>query len=96
MLATSSADGQLAVWDLAVERDPEEEAALAASMNAASPEDIPAQLLFVHLSQVSPYFPGGPPFLVSLESHCRSVFLPSILHLSLLSWMQDQGSGPHA
>ncbi|BDA46580.1 hypothetical protein COCOBI_09-0320 [Coccomyxa sp. Obi] len=23
MLATSSADGQLAVWDLAVERDPE-------------------------------------------------------------------------
>jgi ribosome assembly protein RRB1 len=52
MLATSSADGQLAVWDLAVERDPEEEAALAAHMNAASPEDLPAQLLFVHLSQV--------------------------------------------
>lgn len=55
MLATSSADGQLAVWDLAVERDPEEEAALAASMNAASPEDLPAQLLFVHLSQVIAY-----------------------------------------
>ena len=35
-----------------LERDPEEEAALAASMNAASAEDLPAQLLFVHLGQV--------------------------------------------
>ncbi|BDA46578.1 hypothetical protein COCOBI_09-0300 [Coccomyxa sp. Obi] len=52
MLAAFSADGQPAVWDLAVERDPEEEAALAASMNAASPEDLPGQLLFVHLSQL--------------------------------------------
>jgi ribosome assembly protein RRB1 len=52
MLTTTSADGQLAVWDLALERDPEEEAALAASMNAASPDDLPAQLLFVHLGQV--------------------------------------------
>ncbi len=51
VLATASADGQLAVWDLALERDPEEEAALAAHMNAASPEDLPPQLLFVHLGQ---------------------------------------------
>lgn len=52
MLTTTSADGQLAVWDLALERDPEEEAALAATMDAASPDDLPAQLLFVHLGQV--------------------------------------------
>ena len=52
VLTTTSGDGQLAVWDLALERDPEEEAALAASMNAASPDDLPAQLLFVHLGQV--------------------------------------------
>ena len=52
VLTTTSGDGQLAVWDLALERDPEEEAAPAASMNAASPDDLPAQLLFVHLGQV--------------------------------------------
>ena len=57
VLTTTSADGQLAVWDLALERDPEEEAALAASMNAASPDDLPAQLLFVHLGQVSATLP---------------------------------------
>ena len=52
MLGTTSSDGQVAVWDLALERDPEEEAALAAHMNAASPDDLPPQLLFVHLGQV--------------------------------------------
>lgn len=52
MLLTTSADGQLAVWDLALERDPEEEAALAVSIIAASPDDLPPQLLFVHLGQV--------------------------------------------
>ena len=52
MLSTTSAEGQLALWDLALERDPEEEAALAAHMNAATPDDLPAQLLFVHLQQV--------------------------------------------
>ena len=52
VLTTTSGDGQLVVWDLALERDPEEEAALVASMNAASPDELPAQLLFVHLGQV--------------------------------------------
>lgn len=52
MLCTASSDGQVAAWDLALERDPEEEAALAAHMNAASPDDVPPQLLFVHLGQV--------------------------------------------
>eukprot|EP00798_Chlamydomonas_sp_ICE-L_P029336 gene29335-8890_t len=51
MLASSSADNQLAVWDLALERDPEEETALAPKENAVAPEDLPAQLLFVHAGQ---------------------------------------------
>ncbi|CAL8471187.1 g10729 [Coccomyxa elongata] len=81
MLATSSADGQLAVWDLAVERDPEEEAALAASMNAASPEDLPAQLLFVHLSQgevkEAHWHPQIPGLLVSTAAEGFTIFKPS-------------------
>ncbi|KAJ9530380.1 hypothetical protein QJQ45_000749 [Haematococcus lacustris] len=51
MLASCAADNQLAVWDLALERDPEEEAALAPEGNAAAPEDLPAQLLFLHAGQ---------------------------------------------
>jgi ribosome assembly protein RRB1 len=51
MLSTTSADDTLAIWDLAVERDPEEEAALALETNVAAPEDLPPQLLFVHAGQ---------------------------------------------
>ncbi len=39
------------MWDLALERDAEEEAALSAEGNAAAPEDLPAQLLFLHAGQ---------------------------------------------
>lgn len=49
MLATGSADHTVCVWDLAVERDAEEEAAaMAAEDNAVAPEDLPPQLMFVH------------------------------------------------
>ena len=51
MLSTTSSDDTLAIWDLALERDPEEEAALAPDTNVAAPEDLPAQLLFVHAGQ---------------------------------------------
>ena len=51
ILATTGSDDQLAVWDLALERDPEEEAALAAQTNALAPADLPPQLLFVHSGQ---------------------------------------------
>lgn len=39
------------VWDLALERDPEEEASLAPDGNAMAPAELPAQLLFLHLGQ---------------------------------------------
>ncbi len=52
MLASAAADNQLAVWDLALERDPEEEESLAPEGNAAVPEDLPAQLLFLHAGQL--------------------------------------------
>lgn len=41
------------VWDLALERDPEEEAELAAAAagNALAPSDLPPQLLFLHAGQ---------------------------------------------
>ena len=49
MLATASADHTVCVWDLAVERDAEEEAAaMSAEGNAVAPEDLPPQLMFVH------------------------------------------------
>jgi ribosome assembly protein RRB1 len=42
---------QVCCWDLALERDPEEEAALAPEGNAALQEELPSQLLFVHAGQ---------------------------------------------
>lgn len=42
---------QALVWDLALERDPEEEAALAPEGNASLQEALPSQLLFVHAGQ---------------------------------------------
>jgi ribosome assembly protein RRB1 len=49
MLCTGSADHTVCVWDLAVERDAEEEAAaMAAADNAVAPDDLPPQLMFVH------------------------------------------------
>eukprot|EP01025_Chloroclados_australasicus_P064493 TRINITY_DN8627_c0_g1_i2.p3 TRINITY_DN8627_c0_g1~~TRINITY_DN8627_c0_g1_i2.p3 ORF type:complete len:147 (+),score=22.22 TRINITY_DN8627_c0_g1_i2:28-441(+) len=50
MLATTSEDNTAAVWDLALERDPEEEASLA-PVSAAMQQDTPPQLLFLHAGQ---------------------------------------------
>mmetsp|Transcript_30595 Transcript_30595/g.71870 ORF Transcript_30595/g.71870 Transcript_30595/m.71870 type:complete len:127 (-) Transcript_30595:22-402(-) len=44
-----SADNQLTLWDLALERDEDEEAALRAQ--GGEVPDIPPQLLFVHMGQ---------------------------------------------
>ncbi|XP_044946874.1 protein HEAT STRESS TOLERANT DWD 1-like [Hordeum vulgare subsp. vulgare] len=52
-LAVSSADNQLTIWDLSLERDAEEEAEFKAKMKEQvnAPQDLPPQLLFVHQGQ---------------------------------------------
>ena len=50
-LATASADKRVLLWDLAVERDEEEEAAaMAQAGQAMPPANLPPQLMFEHLS----------------------------------------------
>ena len=52
MLAAAAADNTVTIWDLSLERDPEAEAAMAAEAEQAeAPDDLPAQLLFVHQGQ---------------------------------------------
>ncbi|XP_026393918.1 glutamate-rich WD repeat-containing protein 1-like [Papaver somniferum] len=53
MLAVTSEDNQLTIWDFSLERDEEEEAEFRARMpeQVNSPEDLPPQLLFVHQGQ---------------------------------------------
>ncbi|KNA15735.1 hypothetical protein SOVF_095360 [Spinacia oleracea] len=52
-LAVTSADHQLTIWDLALERDEEEEAEFRTEIEdrVNAPEELPPQLLFVHQGQ---------------------------------------------
>jgi len=85
MLLTTGEDHQLAVWDLALERDPEEEATLgagtAAVMTGEVEEALPAQLLFVHAGQMNPkeghWHPQIPGFIVSTAADGFNIFKPS-------------------
>ena len=83
ILATTGSDDQLAVWDLALERDPEEEAALAAQSNAQAPADLPAQLLFVHSGQHNMkevhWHPKIPGMLVCTAEDGFNLFKPANL-----------------
>lgn len=83
ILATCGSDDQLAVWDLALERDPEEEAALAATTNAAAPADLPPQLLFVHSGQRNMkevhWHPQIPGMLVCTAEDGFNMFKPANL-----------------
>lgn len=49
MLAASSEDGSVSIWDLAVERDAEEE--LKEGIVVAGADEYPPQLLFIHMGQ---------------------------------------------
>ncbi|KAL0022991.1 hypothetical protein WJX79_004044 [Trebouxia sp. C0005] len=83
ILATCASDDQLAVWDLALERDPEEEAALAADTNALAPADLPPQLLFVHSGQHNMkevhWHPQIPGMLVCTAEDGFNLFKPANL-----------------
>jgi len=84
MLVTTGQDGQTCVWDMALERDAEEEAALSAQIggenNASMPDDVPAQLLFVHMGQQDPkeahWHPQIPGMLVNTALDGFNVFKP--------------------
>ena len=71
------------VWDLALERDPEEEEALAPADNATAPQDLPAQLLFLHAGQTDikevHWHAQVPGLLVSTAADGFNVFKPSNL-----------------
>lgn len=81
MLSTTSADNTCGIWDLALERDPEEEAALAPDTNVSAPEDLPAQLLFLHAGQnnvkEAHWHHQIPGLLVSTAADGFNLFKPS-------------------
>ena len=81
VLATGSADGTVGIWDLSVERDPEEEAALGQQGNAAAPADLPPQLLFIHAGQTDikevHWHPQIPGMIVSTAREGFNAFKPS-------------------
>ncbi|KAJ1544543.1 ribosome biosynthesis protein rrb1 [Nowakowskiella sp. JEL0078] len=55
MLVVSGADDQISIWDLSLERDAEEEAAVIAQQQSTDLKrnelSVPAQLLFIHQGQ---------------------------------------------
>ena len=84
MLATASADNQVAVWDLSLERDAEEEAqAMEEEGMRVKADELPPQLLFLHLGQTDPkevrWHPQIPSLLVSTAANEFNVFKPANL-----------------
>eukprot|EP00180_Rhodochaete_pulchella_P004395 Plantae.Rhodophyta-Rhodochaete_pulchella.ctg8271.p1 GENE.Plantae.Rhodophyta-Rhodochaete_pulchella.ctg8271~~Plantae.Rhodophyta-Rhodochaete_pulchella.ctg8271.p1 ORF type:complete len:424 (+),score=56.95 Plantae.Rhodophyta-Rhodochaete_pulchella.ctg8271:49-1272(+) len=76
MLAAASDDHSCSIWDLAVERDPEEEAKMGTILPGA--EDLPPQLLFIHLGQTNikeiHWHPGLPSVLLSTAEDGFNIF----------------------
>ncbi|KAF0907265.1 hypothetical protein E2562_015768 [Oryza meyeriana var. granulata] len=82
-LAVSSADHQLTIWDLSLEKDAEEEAEFRATMKeqANTTEDLPPQLLFVHQGQKDlkelHWHPQIPSMIVSTAADGFNMLMPS-------------------
>jgi ribosome assembly protein RRB1 len=83
MLAASSEDGSVSIWDLAVERDPEEE--LREGVVLAGAEQYPPQLLFIHMGQKNTkevhWHPSGNSVLASTAEDGFNVFKPANISL---------------
>jgi ribosome assembly protein RRB1 len=83
MLAVSSEDGTVSVWDLAVERDAEEE--LREGVVLAGAEQYPPQLLFIHMGQKDVkeihWHPGCSSLLMSTAEDGLNVFKPANITL---------------
>lgn len=76
-------DNTLAVWDLALERDPEEEAQLA-PVSSTVEQETPPQLLFLHAGQKDMkelhWHPQIPGLLCSTAEDCFNMFKPANVH----------------
>lgn len=83
MLCASSEDGSVTVWDLAVERDAEEEIREGDVIDGA--EEFPPQLLFIHMGQKNvkdaQWHPACPSLIVSTAEDGLNVFQPSNIAL---------------
>lgn len=83
MLCASSEDGTVTVWDLAVERDAEEE--LREGVLVAGAEEFPPQLLFIHMGQKNikeaHWHPACASLLISTAEDGLNLFKPSNITL---------------
>lgn len=79
MLCASSEDGSVSVWDLAVERDAEEEVREGIVVDGA--EEYPPQMLFIHMGQHNvkdaQWHPACQSLIVSTAEDGLNVFQPS-------------------
>ncbi|TVU27103.1 hypothetical protein EJB05_29682 [Eragrostis curvula] len=97
-LAVTSEDHQLTIWDLALERDAEEEAEFRAKMKeqANAPDDLPPQLLFVHQGQKDlkelHWHPQIPSMIISTGADGFNVLMPSNIDTTIPG---DCNSGIH-
>ncbi|XP_021747042.1 glutamate-rich WD repeat-containing protein 1-like [Chenopodium quinoa] len=89
VLAVSSADHQLTIWDLALERDEEEEAEFKSQIDdkVDAPEELPPQLLFVHQGQKDlkelHWHAQIPGMIISTAADGFNVLMPSNVERSL-------------
>lgn len=83
MLCASSEDGTVSVWDLAVERDAEEELQEGVVLSGA--EEFPPQLLFIHMGQNNvkevQWHPACTSLVVSTAADGLNLFQPSNITL---------------
>ncbi|MCH92474.1 glutamate-rich WD repeat protein, partial [Trifolium medium] len=90
-LAVSSADNQLTIWDLSLEKDEEEEAEFKARTKEQvnAPEDLPPQLLFIHQGQKDPkelhWHTQIPGMIVCTAADGFNVLMPSNIQSTLPS-----------
>ncbi|XP_050203563.1 protein HEAT STRESS TOLERANT DWD 1 [Mercurialis annua] len=91
VLAVSSADNQLTIWDLSLEKDEEEEAEFKAKTNEIvnAPTDLPPQLLFVHQGQQDlkelHWHDQIPGMIVSTAADGFNILMPSNIQSTLPS-----------
>ncbi|XP_076918796.1 protein HEAT STRESS TOLERANT DWD 1-like [Bidens hawaiensis] len=88
-LAVTSADNQLTIWDLSLERDEEEEAEFKAKTQEEvhAPTDLPPQLIFVHQGQKDMkelhWHTQIPGMLISTAADGFNILMPSNIESNL-------------